>query len=244
VGAKEIWIWTDVDGMMSADPRDINDARVIPVLSYDEVAELAYFGARILHARMIGPLRQDHIPLRIKNVFRPQQTGTLIYDTAPERSRSIKAVTSIPGLVLTAEHSDSLLPMGAMIDQIPLAELPYRVDVIASSQSSTRGLVCLLIPTTAGPDAVHSARESLEQLLRAKAETQSWGIQPVTIITVISAHLDQWPQATAGIIQALGNTRILALAQGPSHCSLSLVLDVKDTEEALFQIHQLILSSG
>jgi aspartate kinase len=244
VSAKEIWIWTDVDGMMSADPRDISDARVIPVLSYDEVAELAYFGARILHARMIGPLRQDHIPLRIKNVFRPQQTGTLIYDTAPDRSRSIKAVTSIPGLVLTAEHSDSLLPMGVMIDQLPLTQLPDRVDVITSSQSSTRGLICLLVPTTAGPDAVLSAREYLEQLLRKKPETQSWNVQPVSIITAISAQLDQWPQATAGILQALGSIRILAMAQGPSHCSLSLALDVKDTEEALFQIHQLILNSG
>ncbi len=244
VGAKEIWIWTDVDGMMSADPREIPDARVIPMLSYDEVAELAYFGARILHARMVGPLRQDHIPLRIKNVFRPQQIGTLVNDAAPNRSRSIKAVTSIPGLVLSAEHSDTLLPLGAMVDQIPLAALPNRVDVIASSQSSTRGLVCLLIPTTAGPDAGHTTRESLEHLLHKNPETQSWGIQPVSIITAISANLDQWPQATAGILQALGNIRILALAQGPSHCSLSLVLDTKDTDEALSQIHQLILNSG
>ncbi len=244
LNAKEIWIWTDVDGLMSADPRELTDAKVIPILSYDEVAELAYFGARILHARMIGPLRQDHIPLRIKNVFRPQQTGTLIYDAPPERTRSIKAVTSIPGLALSAEHGDSFASIMAMIEQIPMNALPNPVDVITSSQSSTRSLVCLLIPTTAGPDAVHTIREMLEGLLRKNPDTQSWTIQPVSIITSISANLDQWPQAVAGILQSLGNIRILALAQGPSHCSVSVILDAKDTEEAIAQIHELIINSG
>jgi aspartate kinase len=244
VSAKEIWIWTDVDGMMSADPREIPDARVIPVLSYDEVAELAYFGARVLHARMIGPLQQDHIPLRIKNVFRPQQTGTLIYDSTPDRSRSIKAVTSIPGLIVATENTNSFMPIAEMVAHVPLDALPNQVDVITSSQSSNRSQLCLLIPTTAGPEAVHTTREILEQLLRTNAVTQTWTIQPVSIITSIGASLDQWPQATARLLQALGNIRMLALAQGPSRCSLSLVLDVKDADEALSQIHQLILSSG
>jgi aspartokinase/homoserine dehydrogenase 1 len=237
--ADEIWVWTDVDGMMSADPRDIPQAMVIPHLSYEEVAELAYFGARVLHARMIGPLLEKHIPLRIKNVFKPQRPGTLIHHKNPDNSRAIKAVTSIPGLALAANRSGPLAQISLLVDQTMFLATGSHADVMISSQSSSRSLLCFLIPTSAGPDAVHTTLAALEESLRQHPDTQGWTVRPVSIITVISDKLEQRPELASSILQALAPIRTLALAQGPSWCSLSVIVEQKDAEDALFQIRRI-----
>lgn len=239
--ANEVWIWTDVDGMMSADPREIPEARVITELSYDEVAELAYFGARVLHSRMIGPLRRQRIALRVKNIFTPQQPGTLIHNVPASKSPSLKAVTSIPGLGLIAEHSGSLTQISALIDEVLLTTIGSQAEVTISAQSSAQSLICNVIPTTAGPDAVYAAKDAMER--RLTQERLNWTVRPVSIITAIGAQLNQSPYLTAEIFNVLGNVRVLALAQGPSHCSLSLVVEPQEAERALRQIHHLILSS-
>lgn len=242
--SDEVWMWTDVDGMMTADPQEIPEARTIPLLSYDEVAELAYFGARILHARMIGPLREHHIPLWIKNVFKPRETGTLIHDTNLENIQTLKAVTSIPGLGLTAPYSGPLTNISTMIDQALFSTTGSHADVMISAQSSARSLVCFVIPTSAGPEAARATRSALEKLLQAEAGEAEWSIQAVTIVTTIGANLDELTRLIAGIFQALSGIRILGIAQGPSRCSLSIILDPKDTERALFQIHDMLMNNG
>ena len=201
VDADEVWIWADVDGMMSSDPREVEEAQVIPALSYDEVAELAYFGARILHARMIGPLRQDRIPLRIKNVFKPQEAGTLIHDISPGQSQPLKAVTSIQGLGLTAERSGPLSVIAELVDETLFNTIGSHADVMISSQSSTHSFLCFVIPTSAGPDAIHTAQVMLEERLRHLPEMHSWQVHPVSIITAIGAKLDMFPALTAEIFQ-------------------------------------------
>jgi bifunctional aspartokinase / homoserine dehydrogenase 1 len=241
--ADEVWIWTAVDGMMTADPREVSGAKVIPQLSYLEVAELAYFGARILHARMVAPLSEERIPLRIKNVYKPQQAGTLIHDMGQQRSRTLKAVTSIMGLGLVADRSGSLSPISQVVDQTLFATTHTHADVMIASQSSTKSFVCFLIPTSAGPDAVHSAKQILEENLRDNPETNSWTVSPTSIITAISERLDEWPELTASILQAIGKTRILGIAQGPSRCTFSVVVEPQEAEDVLLLIHQLIINS-
>ncbi len=239
--ANEVWIWTSVDGMMSADPREIQSAQVIPRMSYEEVAELAYFGARVLHARMIGPLRERHIPLRIKNVFKPQQPGTLIHDATAEPGQYLKAVTAISGIGLTAARNGPLSPIRQLVDRTLQATMHTHADVMISSQSATHSFVCFLIPTSAGPDAIHAARMMLEDDLSAHPDTAAWQVKPVSIITVIRDKIDESPTLTAGVLHCLSGLRILGLAQGPSRCSLSIVLEPEQMETALLAIHDLIV---
>jgi len=241
--ADEVWIWTAVDGMMTADPREVPGAKVIPTLSYQEVAELAYFGARILHARMVTPLAQERIPLRVKNVYKPQQAGTLIHQANPNRSRNFKAVTSISGMGLVASRSGSLSPISLLVDQTLFATTHTHAEVMISSQSSTSSFVCFLIPTSAGPDAVHSAKQLLEEKLAENPESESWLVNPVSIITAISERLDEWPELTANVLQAIDKTRILGITHGPSHCTLSLIVEPQDAEDVLLLIHQLIINT-
>lgn len=239
--ANEVWMYTDVDGMMSADPQEIPNARTIPALSYDEVAELAYFGARILHARMIGVLRENHIPLWIKNVFKPREAGTQIQDTGTPRA--LKAVTSIQGLGLSAPYSGPLTEIANLIDNAVYTTTGSHGEVMISSQSSESSFVCMVIPTTAGPEAIRSTQTTLEKLLQTSAENVEWQVAPVYVVTLIGAYLDELPRSIGSVFSALGGMRILGLAQGPSRCSLSIIVEPDNIDRAMEQIHAIVIGS-
>jgi aspartate kinase len=242
VGAQEIWLWTDVDGLMTADPREVDTAQVIPHLSYEEAAELAYFGARILHTRMLAPIQSEHIPVWIKNVFKPQKPGSNISPGSGRSELTIKAVTSIAGVALTADHSGSLSTISALVDQTLYENTRSHADVMISSQSSTRSFLCVLIPTAAGPDAIHNTHIALEKKLSEQAADGGWRVNTVSIITAISDSFDHRPQLVAQVLNALRNLPILGLAQGPSNCSFSVVVNSHYADEALIRIHELILN--
>lgn len=240
-GSQEVWMYTAVDGMMTSDPHEISHARTVPELSYDEVAELAYFGARILHARMIGPLREHRIPLRVKNVFKPRDPGTLIRDGSTEHAPRLKAVTTIPGLGLTADYSGPVDAIAAMVDEVLFSNTGSHAEVMISSQSSARSLLCFIIPTSAGPDAVLAVQHALEMRLKDSPNTARWKVEPLAILTVIGSRLDQAPGLLAEVFRALTGIHILGIAQGPSGCSLSLIIENDDAESGLSQVHDLVI---
>lgn len=241
--AQEVWIWTDVDGMMTTDPREVMNARVIPSLSYDEVAELAYFGARVLHPRMVGPLRERGIPLRVRNVFKPQEHGTLVNREGEPDRVALKAVTSIAGLALRAQRSGPLDHIAHLVDDTLFHLTGSHTEVMISAQSSGQSLLCFVIPTTAGPDALHTLRQTLDEELPQTSDATPWTTRAVTVVTTIGTRLDQLHQLTAQVFTSLEGIRILAVAQGPSSCTLSFVAEPHEAEKLLLQIHNLILNS-
>jgi aspartate kinase len=240
--AEEVWMWTDVDGVMTADPREVQTARTIPTLSYDEATELAYFGARVLHPRTLDPLRDQQIALRVCNVFKPQDSGTHIQ--ADTTGQTIKGVTSIQGLGVSVHRSGSLAALADQVDELLFKATGSRVDVMIASQSPGRSFACFVIPTTAGPDALHSLRIALEEAMQQRESSVTWQMRPVTVITAIGAHLDQSQRLNASLLEALEGVRTLALAQGPSNCSLSLVVEPADAERTLQRAHQHITASS
>ncbi|MCB9451995.1 MAG: aspartate kinase [Anaerolineaceae bacterium] len=242
--AQEVWIWTGVDGLMTADPQVISSAQVIPRLSYEEVSELAYFGARILHTHMMEVLREQQIPVRVKNFRNPRRAGTLIHQYNPHTSHVIKAVTSIPGFGLTVPLSSVIPTLEEIVEQVVKAVPPGHADVATSSRSSTYYAVYFLTPTAAGPNASHYIQTTLGSSLKANRNTQHWELKPVSIITVIGDYLNEVSAVTAGILQVMSGIPILALMQGPTGCSLSLIVHVEQSTDALNRIHQLILNSG
>lgn len=242
VEADEVWMWTGVDGIMTTDPNEVSDAQVIPLLSYDEVAELAYFGARILHPRMIGPLREHRIPLWVKNVFRPREAGTLIREIEPSSAQGVKAVTIINGLGLTAAYSGPLTTISALIDEALFETTSSRTEVMISAQSSYHSFVCFVIPTSAGPEAVQATQAALEAALARHKMAAEWQVSPVGIITVIGQRLNSHTYVAAQVLMALKDVRVLGLSQGPTACGLSLVLTPEDADRALRQIHTMIVS--
>jgi aspartate kinase len=216
-------------------------ARVIDELSYNEVAELAYFGARILHARMIQPLKERDIPLRIKNVYKPQQPGTLIRRTGGEGTPRIKAVTMIQGVGLSAERSGSLAEITRLVDETLFRTTGSRADVMISSQSSSRSFLCFIVPTSVGGDALDAIQSALRVRLTEHPDSDFtvWTARPLSVVTAIGERLDDHPGLVAQVFTALDGVRVVGLAQGPSRCSLSIIVESGDAETALRQIHAL-----
>lgn len=243
VEADELWIWTDVDGMMSGDPREIEDAHVIDELNYNEVAELAYFGARILHAKMIVPLRERSLPLRIKNVFKPQETGTLVSHDESDEPPSLKAVTSIQGLALFRQESGSMAGITKMVGNTLFKTLGMRSEVMISSQSSNSSFLCLVIPTSIGIDGVDRLQQAISEKMAEYPEKTPWTIQTLSVVTAIGNKLNKSPQLLAQVLDKLEDIEVHGLAVGPSNCSISVAISTNDTHRALEQIHRLTLKT-
>ncbi|MDL1900665.1 aspartate kinase [Anaerolineae bacterium CFX9] len=238
--ADEVWIWTDVDGMMTTDPRDVSDAQVIPSLTYSEAAELAYFGARVLHSRMIGPLRDSNIPLRVRNVFKPLGSGTLISRTPGGKSPSILAVTTISGVRCVSRHSGPLAKLAGMVDAVLYDLSGSHVEVMISAQSSSHSFVGFVIPTNAGPDAHHAVQAALAEAFREDSGNE-WSVLPLTFITAVGSQIGH-ARTSSSILAALDGIPVLGLAQGPSGCHFTVAVDPRDAEAALQRLHQLVIA--
>ncbi len=242
--ADETWIWTDVDGMMTTDPHDVESARVIPSLSYEEVGEMAYFGARVLHARMIGPLRDAQIPLRVKNVFFPQKPGTLIHSKSDPHPDAPKAVTTIQALSLSTDKSGSLSEVATLVNDVLLQTAGNPAEVMISSQSSDQSFLCFVIPTSAGPDAIRISTEALQSRFDQVPELSAWVIRPVSVVTVIGSRALTPARAMSRILDQLDSITLLGLAQGPSNSTFSVIVAPDDAFEVQQRIHNLILSQS
>jgi aspartate kinase len=239
--AKEVWVWSDVDGIMSADPNEVEGARVIRELSYWEMAELAYFGARILHARMVAPLQANSIPLRVKNVYKPQLPGTLIHAaTAP--ASTVKSVTHIQGLSLSAQHSGALTDIVRLVNAHLQKHMGSPTDVMISAQSASRSFLCSVIPTSAGPDAVNHLVETLGRELKDSERHQQWMVEAVGLVTVIGDAINTHPALIAQTLGALEDIPVLGASFGPGGCSLSIVVRAPDVEVALRRLHDSIVA--
>ncbi len=243
IHADEVWIWSDVDGMMSADPREVSSAQTIPNLSYDEVAELSYFGARILHPRMIRPLQEKHIALYVKNVFKPQLVGTRIHDAVEAAPTRLKAVTSIQGISLNVQRSGDITDLVQTVNRVFAETIGSGADVMISAQSSNETFLCFVIPTSAGMEAVDSVRQALHEAFSAQPQLPKWTLKPMSVLTVIGENLDDAPHLLATLLMCLDGVRLFALAQAPSRCSISFVVAAQDGKRALKQLHDAILKS-
>jgi aspartate kinase len=241
IDADEVWIWTDVNGMMTADPRAHPSAHVLNAMSYDEAAELAYFGARILHARMIGPLREARIPLRVRNVFRPQAPGTLIGGpAAPERG--VKAVTAIAALGFSAAHSGPLAGLAALVDDALFTLTGTHAEIAITSQSASASFACFVVPTSAGPDALHPLQQAVND--RLAAQGGGWAVRPMAVVSAIGSALDDPFTATrADLFTRLRGIPIAGFAQSPAGTQMSFAVELADAERAVERIHQFILAS-
>ncbi len=242
INADEVWVWSDVDGMMSSDPREVNNALVINQMSYNEVAELAYFGARILHARMVSPLQERRIPLHIKNVYKPQKSGTLIREAGATQSEDIIAVTTIPGISLTANRNGSLTHISQLVDEALNNVTGNDADVMFTSQSATQSFMCFIVPLHAGGlETVNTISSRLHTKIEASHEKTTWRIDHVTVVTAIGESFGKNIGLEAQVLQALSGMRIIGLAQGTSRCSLSVIVQPDDAELVLEKIHNLIV---
>ena len=247
LGADEVWTWTDVDGVMTADPRLVPDARVIPVLSYSEVSELAYFGAKVLHPRTIRPVIECGIPLWVKNTFNPSCPGTCI-DRQPEATLdTVKAVTAIRRLSMVTVEGRGMMGVPGIAARTFSAVASQGTSVLMISQSSSEQSICFVIPTEGVSSVIRAVEEEMTLELARRDVDRVWSLDDVVIVTAVGAGMRSTPGVAARIFGALGEGEInvIAMAQGSSDCSISLVVAADAAAEAVRLIHsKVILSAG
>jgi len=244
--ADEVWTWTDVDGVMTADPRIVPDAQVIPVLSYSEVGELAYFGAKVLHPRTIRPVVERGIPLWVKNTFNPAHPGTRIVREPESALGTVKAVTAIEGLSMVAVEGRGMMGVPGIAARTFAAVASQGASVLMISQASSEQSICFVIPTeTVGPVIRAIEREMALELARRDVD-RVWSLDDVVIVTAVGAGMRGTPGVAARIFGALGQggINVIAIAQGSSECSVSLVVAADAAADAVRQIHQEVILDG
>jgi aspartate kinase (monofunctional class) len=246
LNADEVWIWTDVDGVMTADPRTIPEARVIPTLSAGEVSELAYFGAKVLHPRTIWPVVERGIPLWVKNTFNPTYPGTRIVHEAESTPGTIKAVTAIKGLSQVTVEGRGMMGVPGIAARTFAAVASQGASVLMISQASSEQSICFVIPTQTVSPVIRAIEEEMALELARGDVNRVWSLDDVVIVTAVGTGMRGTPGVAARIFGALGqaNINIIAIAQGSSECSVSLVVAAKDAADAVRQIHNEVISHG
>ncbi len=240
--ADEVWIWTDVNGVMTADPRLVPEARTVPRLSYREVAELAYFGAKVLHPKAIRPVIEAGIPLRVRNTFDPDGPDTLILarrdDAEPGR---IMALTVIRDLAMVIVEGRGMLGVPGVAARTFAAVAGTNTSVLMISQASSEQSICFIVPQNTTGKVVAALEEAFQQELARKDIDRIWAMEPVAIITAVGEGLRNTPGVAGRIFGALGQAgvNIVAIAQGASEVALSLVVAQEDVRSALQALHPL-----
>ena len=242
LAADEVWIWTDVDGVMTADPRFVGSARSIPILSYREVSELAYFGARVLHPKTMRPCIESEIPLRIKNTFNPNHPGTVILANGKSDNGAIKAVTAIKDLNLVTVEGTGMVGVPGIAARTFGAVARSDVSVLLISQASSEQSICFSVPAASADSVIEALTQEFVDELQRRDIDSIWAMRDVSIVTIVGAGMRGTPGISGRVLSALGDNQInvIAIAQGSSECSISIVVPAEDTGSSVVHIHELI----
>lgn len=237
--ADEVWIWTDVDGVMTADPRVVPDARSLPHLSYAEISELSYFGAKVLHSQAIRPARRAGIPVRILNTFNPDHPGTLITAEAEETNKTVKAVAAIKNMSLISVEGPGMIGIPGVAGRTFTAVARTGTNVLMISQASSEQAICFVVPTPDVPKVVKSLEEELaREIERRDLDRIKWEDDTV-VLAVVGAGMKGTPGVSGKLFGSLGKERVnvIAIAQGSSEFNISLVVARGDADRAVRAIH-------
>ena len=238
LAAAEIVIWTDVDGVLSADPRRVPDARVIDSLSYNEAMELAYFGAKVIHPQTMAPAVGRGIPIWIRNTFAPEKPGSLIC-AHPQSELPVKGITSIENMALINLEGAGMIGVPGTAHRLFGALREEGISVILISQGSSEHSICCAIPADQAERAARCVRAAFDREL-SEGQIQRVDIDTgLAILAVVGDGMAGMPGVAAKVFDALGfaAVNVRAIAQGASERNISVVIDGKDATRALRAVH-------
>ena len=238
LGADEIWIWTDVDGLMTADPRIVKNAILLPHISFGEALELSYFGAKMMHPRALQPAGQKKIPVRIKNASRPAQNGTLV--SAAESSNGgkvVKAVSIITDVGIVTVSGSGMMGAPGVAAKVFQTLGSNNVNVMMISQGSSEATISCVV---ANRDVDHAVRALQLALMGRGYVDRIAEEKDACIIAVVGSGMKGTPGVAARIFTAVAKRKanVRMVAQGSSEYNVSFVVSHKDGPEAVRAIHE------
>ncbi len=238
--ADAVWIWTDVDGVMTADPRLVPEARILPEISYREAIELSFFGAKVLHPKTIQPVMNKRIPVWIKNSFNASCPGTKIVDAPTDGHCGIKAITSVKDADLVTLSSRNTLSFPQLATRVFESLSVENVSTLMVTQSSADNVLSF---------AVHHAdfrrvKTRLEKNFELEMLHDYVGplevMSKIAIVVTVGEHMKGTPGIAGRAFGALGRQgiNIIAIAQGSSELSISFAVKASDMKAAVQAVHE------
>jgi bifunctional aspartokinase / homoserine dehydrogenase 1 len=245
VGADEIQIWTNVDGIMTADPRLVSKAFSIPRLSYSEAVELSYFGAKVIHPPTMFPARTREIPIIIKNSFNPSFKGTLITSSSSANGSLIKGISCISEICLITLQGRAMLGEKGFSGRLFSRMATEGINIFLITQASSQHSISFAI----GPRDIALARRVLsrefeQDLAGGRLDTPHFD-DNLSIIAVVGENMRHKRGLSGKVFSSLGRSgvNVIAIAQGSSELNISIVIDRKDRSKAMNSIHDAMFLS-
>jgi aspartokinase/homoserine dehydrogenase 1 len=237
--ADEVTIWTDVDGVFTADPKVVPSARVIRQLNFREAAEMSYYGAKVLHQRTMIPVASRNIPVRTRNSFAPDALGTTIDGRITPGSHPVKAVTAVRDQCLVSVEGKGMAGVPGVAARLFAAIAEARISVTMISQSSSEASICLAVPGERAVDAEQTLKREFRADITRGDVDEIVARQGVSLVAAVGLGMAQTPGVAARVFNALARRglNVLAVAQGSSELNLTLAIDHDETAEAIRALH-------
>jgi bifunctional aspartokinase / homoserine dehydrogenase 1 len=238
LNAESVTIWTDVDGVLSADPRRVPDALVVPALSYAEAAELAYFGAKVIHPNTMSPVIADGIPVHIKNTFNPDAAGTTI-SAESQAATAVKGFASVEGMTLVNVEGTGMVGVPGIANKLFGALRAEGVSVVLISQGSSEHSICFAVPGAQGELAKRTVEDAFMSEMK-RGQIQTVGLtEGCCILAAVGDGMVDAPGIAGKFFTALGRAgvSVRAIAQGSSERNISAVIDEREATRALRNVH-------
>jgi bifunctional aspartokinase / homoserine dehydrogenase 1 len=236
--ALELHIWTDVDGVLSADPRLVPEAQVLAQMSYQEAFELAYFGAKVIHPQTMAPALRQQIPVFIRNTFNPTHPGTRI-DASHSKDPPIKGITTISQQAMVTIEGAGMIGVPGTAERVFSALRAGSVSVVMISQGSSEHSICCVVQASVAERAKQLLTQAFERELNTGAIQSVDAEMGIAVLAVVGDAMAGQPGTAARLFNALGRAHInvRAIAQGSSERNISVAIKESEATRALRAVH-------
>jgi aspartokinase/homoserine dehydrogenase 1 len=238
--ATSLEIWTDVNGMMTADPRKVKKAFTVKAMTYEEAMELSHFGAKVIFPATMLPAMVNRIPIWIKNTFQPDFEGTVITESTPDKSLIIKGISSIDKISLLSVQGSGLMGVVGVSKRLFGALAEQNINVILISQASSEHSICFAIESSRAKQAKAAIEREFQYEIRSNEMDEVHVESDLAIVAIVGENMKHKPGTSGRMFSALGKNgiNVSAIAQGSSELNISAVIHEQDTAKALNVLHE------
>jgi aspartokinase/homoserine dehydrogenase 1 len=238
--AEEIFIWTDVDGVMTADPKVTPEAFAIPSISYEDAMELSHFGAKVIFPPTMIPAMKKHIPIHIRNSFAPENPGSLVSIKGTEAEFHATGIASVKNVALLRVQGSGMVGVRGISARLFDCLAKHEINIILITQASSEHSICIAIDANKADEAVEALHEVFELEIEAGMIDTIMPEKNTAIIAVVGDKMQQKPGIAAEIFSALGRQKInvKAISQGSSERNISVVIAAEDNDIAIKVLHR------
>ena len=238
--AKVLEIWTDVSGMMTADPRIVTNIKLIPKISYQEAMELSHFGAKVIYPPTIQPVMSKNIPVWIKNTFAPEDEGTVIQNESMTNGSAIRGISSINKISLLSLEGSGMVGIPGFSKRLFEALANYKINVILITQSSSEHSICVAVDSASAAIAKQAVDAAFAYEIETKKVEPIFVENDLAIVAVVGDNMKSHTGIAGKMFSAMGKNgvNIRAIAQGSSERNISSVIAVSDVTKAVNVLHE------